>query len=161
MRIRVVGIGTQFGDDAAGPLVAQRLAAGGTLPGGVEAVPCRQPLDLLDLLDGLDGAVLVDAMRSGRLPGTVHEPAFHELDDAQLLSSHGLGVREALALAQTLGRAPQRIALIGIEAGAANGGDMSPSVRVALAEAAVRARRRCEAWVAGAGAPAHGAPRHA
>ena len=161
MRIRVFGVGTEHGDDAAGPRVARRLAVGGTLPSGVEALPCRRPLELLDLLVGVDGAVLVDATRSGQPPGTVHEPGFDALGEAQALSSHGLGVREALALADALGRTPPRLALIGIEAAAVSGREMSPSVRAALPEAADRARARCEIWIAREAASASGAPRRA
>lgn len=149
MRIRIVGIGTAFGDDAAGPLLVQTLATGPGLPMGVEAIPCSRPLELLDLLDGVDGAVLVDATRSGRPAGTVHEPAVDDLREARPVSSHGLGVREALAMARALGRAPQRVAIIGIEAESTAGGEVSRPVRAALAEAAAKVRGRCEAWIAG------------
>ena len=164
MRIRVIGIGTDFGDDAAGLLVVQELAAGPGLPPGVEALPCSRPALLLDMLDGVDGAVLVDATRSGRPPGTVHEPVADDLHEARPVSSHGLGVREALALARALGLAPKRIAIIGIEAGSTSGDSLSRPVRAALAEATARVRARCAAWHAADPASAAGAqegPRHA
>jgi hydrogenase maturation protease len=147
VRIRIIGVGTPFGDDAAGPSVVRHLASGRPLPRGVEAVPCARPLDLVELLDGTDGAVLVDATRSGQAPGTVHEPATDELSEARPVSSHGLGVREALAMAEALGRAPRRIAIIGIEAASTTGEGLSRPVRAALAEAATRARRRCTEWL--------------
>ncbi|MEN8158902.1 MAG: hydrogenase maturation protease [Myxococcota bacterium] len=149
MRIRIIGVGTSFGDDAAGPRVVQHLASGRPLPRGVEAVLCGRPLDLVELLDGADGAVLVDATSSGRAPGTVHEPATDDLCEARPVSSHGLGVREALAMAEALGRAPQRIAIIGIEAASTTGEELSRPVHAALAEAATRARQRCAEWLAG------------
>lgn len=146
MRIRVVGLGSEFGDDAAGLWVAQRLAGEAGLPDGVDAITCRRPVDLIDALDGVDAAVLVDATRSGRPPGTVHEPAAAELREARPLSSHGLGVREALALGRSLGRAPKQIAIVAIEAESTTGRGLSRPVRAALAEAAARARRHCSAW---------------
>lgn len=161
MRIRIVGIGTAFGDDAAGPLVVQSLAAGPELPVRVEAISCRRPLDLLDLLDGADGAILVDATQSGEPPGTVRELNAGDLREARPVSSHGLGVREALAMARALGRAPQRIAIIGIEAESTTGGEVSWPVRAALAEAAEKVRGRCAAWIAENDAPAVGGSRHA
>lgn len=156
MRIRVVGIGTRFGDDAAGLLVVQALAAGSGLPAGVDALPCSRPVELIDMLDGVDGVVLVDATRSGMPPGTVHEPAAADLSAARPVSSHGLGVREALAMARALGRAPERIAIIGIEADSTQGDGVSDPVRAALAEATARVRARCAAWEAVAAGPAEG-----
>lgn len=149
MRIRVVGIGTSAGDDAAGPLVATHLAAGPALPKGVEAVACDRPFELIELMNGCDGAVLVDATRSGRPAGTVHEPDPHTLREARPVSSHGIGVPEALALARALGRVPDRLALVGIEAQSATGDALSPAVRAALAEAGTRVRAICAAWLAG------------
>ncbi len=146
MRIRVVGLGSPFGDDAAGILVAQGLGAGDGLPADTEAVACRRPIELLDALEGVDGAVLVDATRSSRPPGTVHEPALDELREARPVSSHGLGVGEAVALARSLGRAPRRIAIVGIEAASTTGDGLSAPVRAALPEATARVRRRCDAW---------------
>ncbi len=143
----MIGVGTPFGDDAAGLLVAEDLAAD-----GVEAVACGRPLELLDAFDGADAVVLVDATRSGRDPGTVHEPALGELREARPLSSHGLGVRQALELARALGRGPQRVAIVGVEAQATQGMELSAAVRAALPEAAARVRECCRA-LAGATPP--------
>jgi hydrogenase maturation protease len=158
VRIRIIGIGTSFGDDAAGLGVVRHLAAEWPLPRGVEAVPCHCPLDLVELLEGVDAAVLVDATCSGRAPGAVHEPLAEELREARPVSSHGLGVPEALAMARAIGRAPPRIAIIGIEAASTAGSELSPPVRAALAEAAARARRRCAAWIASDGQPPRASP---
>ena len=138
MRIRVIGIGTPFGDDAVGLAVARELR----LP-GVDTRLCRRPLDLVDALEGVDAAVLVDATRCGRPPGTVHEPDAADLREVRTLSSHGIGVCEALSLARALGRAPPRIALVGIEAELVDGDALSGPVRAALDEARERVRARC------------------
>ena len=150
MRIRVVGIGTDFGDDAVGPRVVQLLASCGGLPPDVDAVRCSRPIELLDLLEGCDGVVLVDATVSGRPPGTVHEPTLGDLREARPMSSHGLGVREALSMARALGRAPGRIAIVGVEAESTSGPEVSAPVREALERAAATVRGRCDAWRASA-----------
>jgi len=161
LRIRVVGIGTEFGDDAAGRLVVERLAEAPGLPAGVDAVACGQPFELLYALQGVEAAVIVDATCSGRPPGTVHEPAADDLREARPVSSHALGVREALAMARELGRAPERIAIIGIEAESTAGGGVSRPVRASLAEAAERVRGRCAAWRAADAAGTQGGSPHA
>jgi hydrogenase maturation protease len=150
VRIRLIGLGSPFGDDAAGPAVVARVAAEG-LPEGVEAVLPARPDALLDALEGADAAVLVDASRAGLAPGTVHEPAPGALREARALSSHGLGVAGALALAEALGRAPRRLAVVAIEAAAAAGDGLSEPVRAALPEAARRVRARLAALADAAG----------
>lgn len=155
MTIRLIGLGTCFGDDAAGPAVVERLAAEG-LPEGVEAVIPARPDALIDALDGADAAVLVDASRSGLAPGTVHEPEPGALREARALSSHGLGVAGALALAGALGRTPRRLAVVAVEAGTAEGDGLSAAVLAALPEAARRVRARLAELAAEAPAPERG-----
>ena len=145
MSIRLIGLGSPFGDDAAGPAVVARLAAEG-LPAGVEAVIPGRPDALLDALEGAEAAVIVDASRAGLPPGTVHEPAPTELREARALSSHGLGVAGALALAEALGRTPGRLAIVAVEADALEGDGLSAPVRAALPEAARRVRARIAAF---------------
>jgi len=140
--IRVIGLGTRQGDDAAGLAAVERLAAAG-LPGGVEACGCERPgLDLLDLLAEVDGAVIVDAMRSGGAPGSVRTVGADELCEAARLSTHALGVGAALALARALGRAPHRLELVGIEAGPEGGTGLSAPVARAIDAAVALVRER-------------------
>jgi len=135
--------GLEAGGDRRSDLFVEGLHMGLDELGGTVRIACPKRFE--------DGAVLVDATCSGRAPGTVHEPAADALREARPLSSHGLGVREALAMADALGRAPERLAIIGIEAATTTGDEMSRPVHAALAEAAARARRRCAEWLAGSG----------
>jgi hydrogenase maturation protease len=123
--VRVVGVGSAHGDDRAGWLVAEQLAAEPS--GGVEVTSAGDPLRLVSLLDGCARLIVVDACRSGRPAGTVVRTTWAEVRrglagapgaDAGP-SSHGLGVAEALGLAEALGRLPDpaAVALVGIEAG--------------------------------------------
>jgi hydrogenase maturation protease len=109
--VTVIGFGNEWrGDDGVGLEVARRL--GGRVLGG-------EPIALVDLLDGEDEVVLVDAVYSGAEPGTVFrleagaEPLPSQLFGAS--STHALGLAEAVELARSLGRLPQRVVVYGIE----------------------------------------------
>lgn len=95
-----------------------------------------EPVSIVDALDGADRAFLVDAVRSGAAPGTVHrldvseEPVPATLSAA---STHTLGVGEAIELARALGRLPARVVLYGIEADSIAAGDeLTPAVAQAV-----------------------------
>jgi hydrogenase maturation protease len=136
----VVGIGQlAAGDDGVGLAVACELAARG--------FAVRESADaslLLALLEAGHRVVVVDAVAGGGPPGTVMQ-----LDPAALgtgptpLSSHGIGVAEAIALARTLygAAAVARLAIIGIaiERPAAHAVGLSPAVAVAVGLAAALA----------------------
>jgi len=132
----VIGLGNPFrGDDACGLLVARRLRDRVT---GVARVLDRPVLgaDLLELWEGRRLAVVVDAMRTGRPPGTIHriEVGAHPLPASlATTSSHGFSLAQAVALGQTLGRMPRRLVLFGIEAAAFDPGTPpTPAVEAAI-----------------------------
>lgn len=135
-----VCLGTPYrGDDAAGPLVEELLRAD-----GVPVLSCdHEPTRLLDQWTGLGLVVIVDAVRSGAAAGTVHriETRDEALPrDLGLASSHAFGVADALELAHTLGRAPARVVVYGIEGEAFGMGDpVTPAVRAAVATVAAAA----------------------
>ena len=134
MSIRVIGIGTPHGDDAAGLHVAANLAQG-TLPASVGVIACERGADLFDALSASETAVIVDAMRSGGAPGAVRRISIAALPSRSGLSTHGFGVGQALALACALGCAPKHVELIGIEAGDAAYGAISADVEAGIAVA--------------------------
>jgi hydrogenase maturation protease len=124
----VIGVGNaDRGDDAAGLLAARRL-------GGIELE--GDPSALLDLLDRVDEAVVIDAVRSGAAPGTVHRFEVGAEPVATLprgASTHLIGLADALELARVLGRLPARATVHGIEGGRFALGDaMSPQVAAAV-----------------------------
>lgn len=136
MHIRVIGVGTAQGDDAAGLAVAELLRQG-PLPAGVEVIDCPRPgLDLLDDMANADAVVLVDATQSGRAAGTVHRVPADALPAGRGFSSHDLGVAAALELGRALGRLPRRIEIIGIEGSLTDQGALSPAVANNIAAAA-------------------------
>ena len=136
-------LGSRYrGDDAVGPLVADRLRAA-----GATVLECDdEPTRLLDAWAGLDLVVIVDAVSSGAAAGTVHrvDPGEGPLPrDLGLASTHAFSVPDALELGRALGRAPRRVLVIGVEGAAFGMGDpVTPEVEAALdGVAAVGARR--------------------
>lgn len=132
-RVSVACLGNRFrGDDAVGLAVAEGIRAAG---GAVEE--CEdEPIRLLDGWEDLDLLVLVDAVRSGSSPGTVHrvDASARALpDDLTLTSSHAFGISQTLELARALGKLPARVVLYGIEGGHFGAGaGLTPSVAAAV-----------------------------
>ncbi len=143
----VIGIGNRDrGDDAAGPAVLDSLR--GRVPEDVAILEIgNDPLMLVDRWREFAKVILVDAVRTGAPPGTVH------LFDARSLppslgsgaaSTHGFGVREAIALGEALGTLPPVLMVLGIEAASfAPGSGLSQDVRRAVKSAAVMALAHC------------------
>lgn len=138
-RVRVIGCGNpDAGDDAVG-LMALR-AARTRLPPSVDVVEAGPALQVLHLLDDVDDVIVIDAVRApggDRAPGTlVRAVAGSDGSPADLrssLSSHGLGLAEAVGLAAVLGAVP-RVVFLGVEvADVTAGAALSPPVQAALA----------------------------
>ena len=119
----VIGYGNPHrGDDAAGPLVARAVR-------GVEVH--ADGVQLIHAWAGATRAIVVDAVVSGSPPGTV----FHWTADtlpgavAHPVSSHGLGLAQAIALADQLDLLPDTLEIIGIEASHFEGEVSEPVAR--------------------------------
>ncbi len=117
-----------------GPVVAERLRAV-----GAPVLDCAdEPTRLLDLWDGLDTVVVVDALRSNAVPGTLHRIDAEDGPlprDVRLASTHAMGIADALELGRTLGRAPRRVVVLGIEGASFGMGEaMTPAVAGAIDE---------------------------
>jgi hydrogenase maturation protease len=138
--VLVAGIGNpDRGDDGFGPAVARRLRR--PLPPGVCVV--ERSGDVLALIadwQGYAAVVLVDAMSAMTEAGRLHR---FDLDEAPLpigfayRSTHGFGVAEAVELARSLDRLPQRLVLYVAEGTSfAIGTSLSPAVAGAVDAAA-------------------------
>jgi len=138
----LLGIGNpDRGDDAAGSAVVQSLR--GALPDDVElAHENGEAATLLARLQGTSAAYLVDACASGARAGTVQrfDAAAAPLpQDALCLSTHGLGLAEAIELARTLGQLPPRCVVYAIEGTSFEpGAPLTPAVADAVADVARR-----------------------
>ena len=73
---------------------------------------------LLPLLEDADTLILLDAVRTGALPGTVVTRSREELPRhfSRVMSPHQIGMKEVLGAAQLCGTLPRAITLVGVEA---------------------------------------------
>jgi hydrogenase maturation protease len=139
-----IGIGNAWrSDDAAGLAVAHALS--GSPPPGVQVVAREgEPTELIDVWAGAEAVWLADAVSSGAPPGTVHRlDAGSEPLPAALfrVSSHLVGLAEAVELARALGKLPPRVVVFGIEGARFEAGEsLSPEVAAAVEEVAAAVR---------------------
>jgi hydrogenase maturation protease len=154
----VIGIGNpDRGDDAAGRAVARRLR--GMLSAEIDVEEHGgEATALLARLEAADRAYLIDACSSSALAGTVRRFDVGEAPlprEAFAVSSHGLGLAEAIELGRTLGQLPSRCIVYAIEAASFRlGAPLSPRVAAAVSKVSCRVQAEIEDLDV-AGAPAH------
>jgi hydrogenase maturation protease len=146
--IAVIGIGNiLLSDDGAGPTVVRLLEAEYDFPLSVELLDLGTPtLDLTSRLTGRRAVILIDAVRAdGVEPGLLRH-----YDKGGILagipqprmSPHEPSLRDALALAEVVGDAPEQVVLVGVVPASVEDG-------TGLSEAARRGcRRACDAVLA-------------
>ncbi len=112
----MIGVGNSLrGDDAAGLEVAMRLRGE---PGIEVHAHAGEGIDLISMWDGADAVLLVDTVRSGAPPGTLHrfDVAGQPLPSALARQAgHAISVGTAIELARALGRLPANAIVFGIE----------------------------------------------
>src|ERR1035438_6156854 len=134
--IVVIGVGNEYrSDDRAGIAVARRLRA--LFPADVTILEeSGEGTALMETWQGAAWVTLVDAVRSGASPGTIHRldaraaplpmGFFH-------YSTHAFSVAEAVELARSLDQLPAHLVVYGIEgANFAAGTELSPEVERAV-----------------------------
>ena len=121
--IHIIGIGSPMGLDCIGWEAVkelQRRALGQLFPGGrIRLSSCDRPGSrLVTLLEQTPAAILIDALQGGATPGEVYRFTPENLSAYPgALSSHDVGVAQALALGAALGQLPPRLVIYGIETG--------------------------------------------
>lgn len=117
MSLRILCIGSPFGGDAVAWAIGRKLSELG-LPEACEVRLLDRPgMQLLEEMRGAETVLLLDAAR-GIAPGRLHRvESLNELWLAGQSSSHGIGVAEALRLAEQLGQLPARLTVFAIGAG--------------------------------------------
>ena len=148
--VLVIGIGNRLrGDDSASGEVVRRLHERGAQTGIEVSQQLCEPNDLLEVFQGREAVVMVDTMRSGDPPGTIRQfDVSSEPLPARLrgsVSTHALGLHEAIELARALHRLPRRVIVFAVEgrhfeAGATLSGEVEAAI-APLACAVLRAGR--------------------
>jgi len=132
----VIGIGNPLrGDDGIGPALVADLAA--DPPSEVELrVSGGDPFDLITAWTGAGHAVVVDAAQTGQAPpGTIHRWERRLTPGVAHVGSHGLGLAEAIAISDVLGRTPREFVVLAVEVGSVGfGATLSAEVARALPE---------------------------
>ena len=135
----VIGIGNPYRrDDGVGLAVLEGVRA--RIGGGADTVEeLGEPAALVERWSGREFVVVVDAVVSGATPGSM---VSHELGGSDVVatppsaaahSSHALGIAEAADLGRVLGRLPQRLLFVGIEASDTSSGEgLTPEVEAAI-----------------------------
>lgn len=152
--LSILCIGSPFGDDRVGWLAAERLATQAFVRDNPDRVRVRQldrPGSLL-IAEFVERAsvILIDALRSGAAPGTIHRLNVEALCALPVsISSHGLGVAQAVGLARQLGCLPGRLVCFGVEiAGDAPGHAVSAAILAAVPPLVDRVITQVEVWLA-------------
>jgi hydrogenase maturation protease len=140
--VLVLGLGnTLLSDDGVGPALLDHLSISAQRwEGQVEFVDGgTQGLALLGRLCGRKALIIVDAVKTGAPPGTVHRMTLGELRNAnpgRAGSAHEGNAGELLAAAQLLDELPDRLFVVGVEPKKiATGLGLSAPVKRALPEA--------------------------
>jgi hydrogenase maturation protease len=119
--LRILGIGSPFGDDQLGWAIVNALQQRTSLhhftPNQLQMSCCDRPgMHLLKLMSNTKSVFLIDAVKSGAPIGTLHcvmNKDIEGIDNA--LSTHGLGIAEAMKMGAALNELPERVVLYGVE----------------------------------------------
>lgn len=114
--IRILGIGSPFGDDQLGWKAIDLLSDRQELQ-KIYLEKCDRPgVSLLSLMKNADTVFLIDAIRSNDAVGKIHRWQDVEIETKyHPTSSHAMGIAEALQLAKALQEIPKSVILFGIE----------------------------------------------
>ena len=122
-QLRVLGIGSPFGDDQLGwdvvKLLQQRSVLEPFIPKELQLMCCDRPgMYLLELMRDAKCVFLIDAVKTGAAVGTLH--CFQNEEISALnskLSTHAIGLADAITMGAILQELPEKITLYGIEVG--------------------------------------------
>jgi len=137
LRTLVLGIGNVLmNDDAAGVRVVQALAEKFVFPPEVMLLDGGTlGLDLLPYLEGVDRLLVIDAVETGKAPGTLVRLSGDDipLTLATKVSPHQMGLKDLLLVAELQGHAAKEMVLWGVQPGSIEMDiELSPEVAAAV-----------------------------
>lgn len=121
--IRILGIGSPFGDDQVGFAVVNALeqstAIQPLIPKQVQLYSCDRPgTYLLTLMHGASTVFLIDAIQTGAPIGSIHRFCKEDIiTHPTTLSTHAIGLADTIQIGAAISLLPQNIVLYGIEIG--------------------------------------------
>jgi hydrogenase maturation protease len=132
----VVGIGSPYGDDQAGWLIAHRISqsiASHPLQTNLEVQWSRSPIDLLSWLTNQQRLIICDACQGLDGIGSFRRWSWPttDLDHLRWSGTHDFSIVTALLLAERLHRLPQDVSIWGVEGLSSNLDNTSVSPEVA------------------------------
>ena len=129
----VIGIGNNFrGDDGAGLYVARKMRD--MMPQKIDILESTgEATELMGLWENKENVILVDAVFSGSIPGTVYRYDVNRkplpVSHFESQSTHAFGVVQAVELAKTFNTLPNSLIIYGIEGDSFEMGvEMSPEI---------------------------------
>lgn len=141
--VSVLGIGNVLlGDDGFGPLVVEMFHCQYECGSSVEVLDLGTPgLDIAPYLYDRDLVILIDAVHTGTVPGTLclfpSEELMHHRRQLHM-TGHDPGIQESIAHLRLAGHAPSELIVVGAEPQWCEFGEgISPSVLIAASAAIV------------------------
>lgn len=127
----IIGVGNRYRmDDGVGIAVARQIGA--RAPGWRVLEMSGEGASLMAAWSGASDVVLIDAVRSGKAPGTIHRlDAAREPIPSDFFhySTHAFSVAEAVEMARVLQELPPRLVVYGVEgASFGSGGTLTRAV---------------------------------
>lgn len=116
----IIGIGNRLlRDDGVGPRVIDALEGSQDLPEGVRLFDAGTTGFLaLEAMSGCERAIVVDAIQTGKEPGTVQEYRFKDggfTEEIPQMTMHDISFTEALIYAREVYELPTDVRIIGVE----------------------------------------------
>lgn len=137
-------------DDGAGVRIIQQLADNYRFPPEVTLLDGGTlGLDLLPQLEGVDRLLIVDAVETGKVPGSLIRLTGTDVQPVMemKLSPHQMGLKDLLAVAMLQGIAPPEMVLLGIQPENIElGMDLSPAVAAKFDTLVENVLRELEIW---------------
>lgn len=119
--VKVLGIGSPFGEDQVGWRVAEALKTYLSIYANIYQHVIieshdRPGVSLIELMSGANTVFIIDAVKSNSQAGTIHRFENTEIFESDnSFSTHDLGVFQALQLGSALHALPENIIVYGIE----------------------------------------------
>ena len=119
--VLILGIGNLvMSDDGVGVKVVQKLQREYLLPDFVDIMDGGTlGLDILPRLEDIERLIVVDAVETGDIPGTLVRLVGDEIPLAleTKVSPHQMGLKDLLTVSLLMGHAPREMVLVGVQPG--------------------------------------------